>query len=77
MSIMGTNYTFQANWDIALLAVNFTSLVGVKFTLWKSKLFLSIFKMNDVMLLIFELHDMFTNTVHTQTDLTDIAELLG
>jgi hypothetical protein len=72
---MGTYYTLQANWDITLLAVNFTSLVGVKFTLRKSHL--SIFEMNDVMLLVLELCDVFTNAVHTQTELTVIAELLG
>ena len=74
---MRTYYTFQANWNITLLAVNFTSLVGVKFTLRKNKLYLSVFEMNDVMLLVLELVHVFTNTVHTQTELTVIAELLG
>jgi hypothetical protein len=72
---MGTKHAFQANWDIALLAVGLTSLVGVKLTLRKSQL--SIFEMNDVMLLVLELVHMFINTVHTQTELAAIAELLG
>jgi hypothetical protein len=60
-----------------LLAAGLTSLTGVKFTLRKNQLYLSVFEMNDVMLLILELVHVFTNTVHTQTELTVIAELLG
>jgi hypothetical protein len=74
---MGTNYAFHTNWNITLLAVDLTSLVGVEFTCRKNKLYLSIFEMNDVMLLVLELVHMFINTVHTQTELTAIAELLG
>jgi hypothetical protein len=55
--------------------VGLTSLVGVKFTLRKSHL--SIFEMNDVMWLVLELVHMFTNTFHTQTELTAITILLG
>jgi hypothetical protein len=73
---MGTKHAFQANWDITFLAVDLTSLVGVKLTLRKS-LDLSIFEMNDVMWLVLELVHMFTNTVHTQTELTAIAILPG
>jgi hypothetical protein len=72
---MGTKHAFQANWNITLLAVGLTSLVGVKFTLRKSHL--SIFEMNNVMLLVLELVHVFINTVHTQTELAGIAELLG
>jgi hypothetical protein len=74
---MGANYAFHTNWDITLLALGLTFLVRVEFTRRKYKLYLSIFEMNDVMLLVLELVDVFTNTVHTQTELTAIAELLG
>ena len=74
---MGTKYAFQANWNITLLAVGLTSLVGVKFTHRKNQLYLSVFEMSDVMLLVLELAHVFTNTVHTQTELTVIAKLLG
>jgi hypothetical protein len=49
----------------------------VEFTRRKYKLYLSIFEMNDVMLLVLELVHVFTNTVHTQTELAAITELLG
>jgi hypothetical protein len=72
---MGTKHAFQANWNIALLAVGLTSLVGVKLTLRKCHL--SIFEMNDVMWLVLELVHVFTNTVHTQTELTAVTILPG
>jgi hypothetical protein len=74
---MGTKYTLKANWDITLLAVGLTSLVRVEFTGRKNQLYLSVLEIYDVMLLVFELVYVFTNTVHTQTELTVIAELLG
>jgi hypothetical protein len=72
---MRAKHAFQANRDITFLAVCLTSLVGVKFTPGKSQL--SVFEMNDVMWLVLELVHVFTNTVHTQTELAVIAELLG
>jgi hypothetical protein len=63
--------------DITVLAVGLAFLVRMEFTRRKNKLYLSIFEMNDVMLLVLELVHVFTNTVHTQTELTVIAELLG
>jgi hypothetical protein len=72
---MGTYYTLHANWNITLLAMALTSLVGMKFTLRKSHL--SIFETNNVMWLVLELVHMFTNTVHTQTELTAVTILLG
>jgi hypothetical protein len=74
---MGTKQALEANWDITLLALNLTSLAGVKLAFGKNKLYLSVFEMYDVMLLVLELVHVFTNTVHTQTELTVIAELLG
>jgi hypothetical protein len=74
---MGTKHAFKANWDITLLAVGLTFLVRVEFTGGKNKLYLSVFEMNDIMLLVLEFVHVFTNTVHTQTELTVIAELLG
>jgi hypothetical protein len=73
---MGTKYTFQTNWDITLLAVGLAFLVSVEFTSKVNRLQLSVFKMYDVMLLVLELVHVFTNTVHTQTELTVIAKLL-
>jgi hypothetical protein len=73
--MMGTKNAFQANWNITLPAVALTSLVGVKITLRKCHL--SIFEMNDVMWLVLELIHMFTNTVHTQTELTTVTILPG
>jgi hypothetical protein len=74
---MGANYAFHTNWDITLLALGLTFLVRVEFTGRENKLYFSIFEMNDVMLLVLELVHVFTNTVHTQTELTAITELLG
>jgi hypothetical protein len=75
MSIMRTKHALQANWNITFLAVGLTSLVGVKFTLRKSHL--SVFEMNNVVLLVLEFVHVLINTVHTQTDLAVIAELLA
>jgi hypothetical protein len=72
---MGTKHAFQANWDITSLAIGLTSLVGVKFTLGKRHL--SIFEVNDIMLLVLEFVHVYINTVHTQTELTIIAKLLA
>jgi hypothetical protein len=72
---MRTNYTFQTNWDITLLAVGLTSLVGVKFTLRKSHF--SVFERNDVMRQGVERLYVFVDTLCTQTDLTVVTELPG
>jgi hypothetical protein len=73
--MMRTKHALHANWNITLLAMALTSLVGVKFTLRKCHL--SVFEMNDVMWLVFELVHVFTNTVHTQTELTAVTILPG
>jgi hypothetical protein len=76
MAIMGTRNALNANWDITLLTVSLTSLVGMRCTLREHQLDCALCEGNDVMLHGLEAVDVFVDAVCTQTDLAAIAELL-
>jgi hypothetical protein len=74
--MLGTCDALYTDWDITLLTVSLTSLVGMRCTLREHQLDCALCEGNDVMFHGLEALDMFVDAVFTQTDLAAIAELL-
>jgi hypothetical protein len=75
--VFGTGNTFHADWDITLLTVSLTSLVGMRCTLKEHQLDCALCEGNNVMLHRLEAVDVFGDAVFTKTNSAVVAKLLG